>query len=154
VRAALNDVARCVGERCRGSVARDANTREVTVGISVQEVDFVAVPTTDIDRAVAFYGETLGLEHRVQWGQRPAHEFQAGNLTLALMQCDAFNAEFSPNATPIALRVADVAAARAELEASGVVFEADTLDSGVCHMAFFSDPDGNPLILHRRYAPA
>jgi catechol 2,3-dioxygenase-like lactoylglutathione lyase family enzyme len=82
----------------------------------------------------------------------PAGEFEAGGVTLALMQLDAFGQEFRPNAAPIALRVDDVDAARAELEAKGVQFVTQ-FDSGVCHQAIFTDPDGNPLILHHRYAP-
>ena len=84
----------------------------------------------------------------------PGAEFQAGNLTLAVMQPEAFGQEFRPNCMPIALRVADVAAARAHLEAAGVTFVTDTFDSGVCHQAIFHDPAGNPLDLHHRYAPA
>jgi catechol 2,3-dioxygenase-like lactoylglutathione lyase family enzyme len=68
-------------------------------------------------------------------------------------ESDAFDVEFSPHTHPIALHVDDVGAARSELEGKGVEFEADTLDSGVCHMAFFRDPDGNALMLHNRYAP-
>src|SRR3954466_11048047 len=105
-------------------------------------VDFVCVPTRDHDRAVAFYGETLGLETRKRWGDMPATEFQAGNLTLAVMDPSAFGqAQATPNSAPIALQVADVDAARAELEAKGVMFFVDMIDSGVCHQAIFSDPD-------------
>jgi predicted enzyme related to lactoylglutathione lyase len=74
-------------------------------------------------------------------------------LTIALMQSDAFGMEFTPHTHPIALHVDDVAAARAELEGRGVTFHGDILDSGVCHMAYFKDPDGNSLMLHQRYAP-
>ena len=116
-------------------------------------VDFVAVPTADYDAAADFYGSVLGLPFRKRWGTMPAGEFQAGNLTLAIMQSDAFGMEFRPGNTPIALHVDDVDAARAELEARGVSFRGDVLDSGVCHQTFFADPDGNPLILHHRYAP-
>jgi predicted enzyme related to lactoylglutathione lyase len=83
----------------------------------------------------------------------PAGEFQAGDLTIALMQSDAFGREFRASSAPIALQVPDVEAARTRLEERGVAFGQDTIDSGVCHMAVFSDPDGNPLILHHRYAP-
>ena len=118
-------------------------------------VDFVCVPTRDHDRAVEFYGETLGLERLKRWGDMPATEFQAGNLTLAVMDPRAFGQpEPRPNSAPIAFQVDDVETARGELEAKGVTFHMDILDSGVCHQAFFSDPDGNPLILHHRYAPA
>jgi predicted enzyme related to lactoylglutathione lyase len=118
-------------------------------------VDFVCVPTRDHDRAVDFYGQTLGLDRVKRWGQMPATEFQAGNLTLAVMDPSAFGqAEARRNSAPIALQVDDVEAARTALEAKGVTFQIDMMDSGVCHQAMFSDPDGNPLILHHRYAPA
>jgi catechol 2,3-dioxygenase-like lactoylglutathione lyase family enzyme len=120
---------------------------------NVTGVDFVAIQTADYDAAAKFYGDVLGLPFVKQWGKMPAGEFQAGNLTLAVMQSDAFGREFRSGNTPIALQVDDVAATRAELEKQGVTFHADVLDSGVCHQAFFSDPDGNPLILHHRYAP-
>ena len=117
-------------------------------------VDFVCIPTSDHDRAVAFYEETLGLERGKQWGDRPATEFQAGNLTLAVMDPTGFGqAQARPNNAPIALQVDDVEAARTALEAKGVAFLIPMMDSGVCHQAMFSDPDGNPLILHHRYAP-
>jgi catechol 2,3-dioxygenase-like lactoylglutathione lyase family enzyme len=119
----------------------------------VTGVDFVAVQTADYEATAAFYGDVLGLAFVKRWGQMPAGEFQAGNLTLAVMQSDAFGLEFRSGSTPIALQVEDVAAARARLEEQGVEFQRDTLDSGVCHQAFFADPDGNPLILHHRYAP-
>ena len=117
-------------------------------------VDFVCVPTRDHDRAVAFYGETLGLERRQRWGEMPATEFQAGNLTLAVFDPTGFGQpEMHPNSAPIALRVDDVEAARSDLEAKGVEFVVPWMDSGVCHQAIFLDPDGNALILHHRYAP-
>ena len=117
-------------------------------------VDFVCIPTRDHDRAVTFYGETLGLERRKRWGDMPATEFQAGNLTLAVMDPTAFGQPAArPNSVPIALQVDDVDAARTALEAKDVTFVVAVMDSGVCHQAFFSDPDGNPLILHHRYAP-
>jgi len=119
----------------------------------VTGTDFVCVPTRDYDAAAKFYGEVLGLPFAKRWGNMPAGEFETGSLTIALMQPDAFNLEFRPHGLPIALHVDDVAAARAELESRGVSFQADTLDSGVCHMAYFSDPDGNALMLHHRYAP-
>jgi predicted enzyme related to lactoylglutathione lyase len=120
----------------------------------VTGTDFVCVGCTDIDRAVGFYGGTLGLERSKQWGEMPAHEFETGNLTLAVMQMDAFGQQFKASNQPIALRVDDVAAARARLEAEGVEFFMDDIDSGVCNMAYCTDPDGNVLILHHRYAPA
>jgi catechol 2,3-dioxygenase-like lactoylglutathione lyase family enzyme len=121
--------------------------------MEVTHTDFVIVPTKDYEAASKFYGETLGLPFGKQWGDMPGGEYETGNLTIAIMQSDAFGQDFSPNPNPIALRVPDVAAARAELEGQGIKFEADTLDSGVCHMAFFRDPDGNALMLHHRYAP-
>jgi predicted enzyme related to lactoylglutathione lyase len=84
----------------------------------------------------------------------PAREFESGNLTIAVMQSDAFGQQFAPHTHPIALHVDDVETARSELEEQGVRFVADTIDSGVCHMAIFADPDGNMLMLHHRYAPA
>jgi catechol 2,3-dioxygenase-like lactoylglutathione lyase family enzyme len=119
----------------------------------VTGVDFVAVPVTDYDAAAEFYGTVLGLPFVKRWGKMPAGEFQAGNLTLALIQPDAFGIEFAKGNSWIALQVDDVEAARTALESQGIEFRRDTLDSGVCHQAFFSDPDGNPLILHHRYAP-
>lgn len=119
----------------------------------VTGTDFVTVPTRDYERAAEFYGSVLGLPFSKRWGEMPAGEFETGSLTIAVMQSDAFGQEFQPHTHPIALRVDDVEAARARLEDDGVEFAADTMDSGVCHMAFFSDPDGNALMLHHRYAP-
>lgn len=116
-------------------------------------IDFVAVPTNDFDASCRFYGEVLGLPYTARYGEMPGAEFQAGNLTLAVMQNDAFGQAFSPNSMPIALHVADVAVARAQLEAAGVEFVTAIFDSGVCHQAIFRDPAGNPLDLHHRYAP-
>jgi predicted enzyme related to lactoylglutathione lyase len=121
--------------------------------MNVTGVDFVTVPTRDFEKAAEFYGEVLGLERSIQWGDRPAGEFETGSLTIAIMQSDAFGLEFQPHSNPIALHVDDVGAARAELEARGIDFRGDTIDSGVCHMAIFADPDGNALMLHCRYAP-
>jgi catechol 2,3-dioxygenase-like lactoylglutathione lyase family enzyme len=122
--------------------------------MDITGVDFIAVQTADYERASAFYGGVLGLPFVKQWGAMPAGEWQAGNLTIAVMQSDAFGREFSPSSTAVALQVDDVAAMREQLEAKGIEFSGgETLDSGVCHMAFFADPDGNPLLLHHRYAP-
>lgn len=115
--------------------------------------DFVVVPTRDVDRAVAFYGDTLGLEAGIRYGDHPGAEFETGDLTLAVMDLEAFGAPPAGPGGPIAFRVDDVPAARAELEAKGVEFRGDIIDSGVCHQLFFADPDGNPLILHHRYEP-
>jgi predicted enzyme related to lactoylglutathione lyase len=119
----------------------------------VTGVDFICVPTENYEAASEFYGTVLGLPLSKRWGDRPAGEFETGTLTIALMQSDAFGMEFTPHTHPIALHVDDVAAARAELEGRGVTFHGDILDSGVCHMAYFKDPDGNSLMLHQRYAP-
>ena len=80
-------------------------------------------------------------------------EFETGTVTIALINCPALGIPFSPNPAPLALQVEDVQAARAELESRGVTFAADDIDSGVCHMANFKDPDGNAIMLHHRYAP-
>jgi catechol 2,3-dioxygenase-like lactoylglutathione lyase family enzyme len=119
----------------------------------ISGTDFVTVPTRDYEAAAKFYGEVLGLPFAKRWGNMPAGEFETGTLTLALMQTDAFDIEFSPNRTPIALHVDDVEAARRELESRGVEFLMDTMDTGVCHQTFFRDPDGNMLGIHNRYAP-
>lgn len=115
--------------------------------------DFITVPTQDIDRAVEFYGGALGLPELKRWGNMPAVEFETGNLTIAVMQSDAFGIEFSSHSHPIEFQVDDVAAARAELESRGVAFKGEIIDSGVCHQTFFEDPDGNALAIHHRYAP-
>jgi catechol 2,3-dioxygenase-like lactoylglutathione lyase family enzyme len=117
--------------------------------VKIERVDFVDVPTRDVERAITFYRDVLELPQN----SRVPTEFEAGNVTLALWKPDDQGVDFAPSAAHgIALRVADVGAARAELEAKGVEFVGER-DSGVCNMAFFTDPDGNSLILHRRYAP-
>jgi len=121
--------------------------------IGVERTDFVGVLVTDLDRAARFYGETLGLR-RNERANPDWPEFETGNVTLSLVRPEQIGREeFTPNTMPIALRVPDVAEARARLEAEGVRFKTETMDSEVCHMAVFSDPDGNALMLHRRYAP-
>jgi catechol 2,3-dioxygenase-like lactoylglutathione lyase family enzyme len=114
--------------------------------------DFLIIGSTDVDRSVKFYGEVLGLKKGKQWGKMPAHEFETGNLTIAVMQSDAFGLEFTPNANPLEFRVDDFEAAKAELESRGVEFQGDPIDSGVCLQTFFRDPDGNVLGIHHRYA--
>ena len=116
----------------------------------ISKVDFVGIPSQDAERSRRFYVETLGLRP----DDRAESEAWAGETCFAIWEPKRFGMEFAPqkNAHP-ALHVDDVAAARAELEAKGVVFAGDILDTGVCHMAFFTDPDGNDLMLHRRYAP-
>ena len=121
--------------------------------MDITGVDFITLPTRDFERAREFYGGVLGLPQSVQWGKMPAAEFETGTLTVAVMQSDAFGLEFERHSHPVALHVEDVAAARAELEGQGVEFTGDIVDSGVCHMAYFNDPDGNALMLHSRYAP-
>jgi predicted enzyme related to lactoylglutathione lyase len=123
----------------------------------VTGVDFVSVPTQDLDAAMGFYGDVLGLERSKVWqrpGQEPlGAEFETGTVTIALIDCEKLGIEFQPNKVPIALHVEDVEAARGELESRGVKFIGDTIDSGVCHQALFQDPDGNSLDIHNRYAP-
>jgi len=119
----------------------------------VTGVDFVVVPTRNFDRAVDFYGTVLGLPCSARYGQMPGAEFETGSLTLAVIATEEFGMGFNPNRNPIALHVEDYEAARAELESRGVTFTSGTIDSGVCHMAAFDDPDGNVLMIHHRYAP-
>ena len=114
----------------------------------IERTDFVTIPTQDVDRAKAFYSGVLGLLSK----PGSPDEFETGNVTLSLWDPEAEGLPFEPATAGIALRVADVHEARARLEAAGVRFEG-TEDTGVCHMAFLHDPDGNLLILHRRYAP-
>ena len=118
----------------------------------ISGVDFATVFVTDYPTAVEFYGQTLGLEHSADYGKIPGGEFETGNLTLQVLDAAAIGRTFEPNTHPIAFHVDDVEATRKDLEAKGVPFQADTLDSGVCHMAPFSDPAGNTLLLHHRYA--
>ena len=119
----------------------------------VERTDFISVPVTDIERSTRFYRDTLGLD---QVGEGTWPEFQLGeNISLYLLDPTNIGQEFKgPHTASIALRVADVEETRRELEAKGVVFAGDTFDTSVCHMAHFTDPDGNVLMLHRRYAPA
>ena len=119
----------------------------------IKRVDFVGVPTHDLPKAVKFYGETLGLKRSVYLEERNYAEFETGNLTISVIDAEQMGLEHVPVRSGIALHVDDVAGARATLEERGVSFARDTLDTGVCHMAIFDDPDGNLLILHHRYAP-
>jgi catechol 2,3-dioxygenase-like lactoylglutathione lyase family enzyme len=116
--------------------------------------DFITVATRDFDAATRFYGEVLGLPLSKRWGDMPAGEFETGNLTIAVMQSDAFGIEFRANNHPIEFHVDDFDAARTELESRGIEFKGEPLDSGVCHQSFFEDPDGNALAIHHRYAKA
>ena len=119
----------------------------------VTGVDFVPMPTRDLEAAVDFYGSTMGLPRSVYIPERNYSEFETGNLTLSVYNAEKMGLQHNVNPNPVALHVDDVAQARAALEGRGVQFAGETLDTGVCHMAFFADPDGNALMLHHRYAP-
>jgi len=121
--------------------------------VNVTGVDFATVFVRDYEAAKEFYCGLLGLEEAVDYGKVPGGEFETGNLTLQVMEAEAIGRSFEPSGHPIALHVDDVEGGRAELESTGVTFLGETIDSGVCHMAIFSDPDGNVLMLHHRYAP-
>ena len=120
--------------------------------MDVEHVDFISVPVTDMERSIAWYRDTLGVP---QTSEGAFPEFKLGdNVFLYLIDPKQIESEFKgPNTGPIALRVADVAETKAELEGRGVEFLGDILDTTVCHMAGFADPDGNRFMLHRRYAP-
>jgi len=117
--------------------------------IEVEQIDFVSVPTRDVERAVAWYHEVLGLPV----SEHSSGEVETPNVTLSFWNPERDGEEFVPNVAGFAIRVPDVEAARAKLEAAGVEFVGETYDSGVCHMGFCKDLDGNTVILHRRYAP-
>jgi catechol 2,3-dioxygenase-like lactoylglutathione lyase family enzyme len=119
----------------------------------INGTDFITVATRDFDAALGFYGGVLGLPLSTRWGEMPAGEFETGNLTIAVMQSEAFGLEFRANNHPIELHVDDFEAAHDELRSRGVEFKGETIDSGVCLQAFFEDPDGNALAIHHRYAP-
>jgi predicted enzyme related to lactoylglutathione lyase len=124
-----------------------------TAAPTITGVDFITVSATDFPASVHFYGEVLGLPQTARYGSRDGVEFEAGGLTLSVIRSEAMGMTFAVNTHPIAFHVEDIEAARAELESRGVEFAADTLDTGVCLMAFFRDPAGNALMLHHRYAP-
>jgi catechol 2,3-dioxygenase-like lactoylglutathione lyase family enzyme len=116
----------------------------------ITRVDSVGIPSRDWERARRFYVDTLGLRPD---DHSPA-EFWVGDTCFAIWEPARMGMEFEPYKVGVALlRVDDVADARAELEAKGIKFLGDTVDTGVCHMATFTDPDGNQLVLHKRYAP-
>jgi predicted enzyme related to lactoylglutathione lyase len=119
--------------------------------MQVERIDFVSFLTQDIARAKEFYAETLGLE--IETEGESDMEFRAGQVTLDIFDPSSVGQPFAPSPAGLALRVPDVDEARSELESKGVEFEGETIDTGVCHMAHFHDPDGNALMLHRRYAP-
>ena len=119
--------------------------------MTIERTDFMSVPVQDMGRAKRFYSETLGLHSPNLDEGWP--EFETGNVSLYLVDPTRFGQEFRANVAHLALRVTDVAAERAKLEEAGVEFFGDIRDTGVCHMAFFQDTEGNALMLHRRYAP-
>ncbi len=118
----------------------------------VERTDFISVPVTDMERATSFYRDTLGLP---QVSEQGFPEFQLGeNVSVYLLDMSKVGSSWQgPHTAHVALRVPDVAEARRELEAKGIEFDGEILDTNVCHMAFFKDPDGNQFMLHRRYAP-
>jgi catechol 2,3-dioxygenase-like lactoylglutathione lyase family enzyme len=117
--------------------------------MDVERVDFVSFLTQDIARAKRFYAETLGLQLESE-GESDM-EFRAGQVTLDIFDPSSIDQPFAPSPAGLALRVSDVDAARAELEAKGVVFDGETVTTSVCKQAWFKDPDGNALMLHRRF---
>ena len=121
--------------------------------IEIERTDFVSVPVTDLERSTRFYEQMLGLRRNPS-SSSAWPEFETGNVSLYLVDPTNIGQQFEgPHRSHIALRVPDVHEARAKLEHAGVAFAGETFDTGVCHMAFFHDPDGNALMLHRRYAP-
>ncbi|MBA3475769.1 MAG: VOC family protein [Actinobacteria bacterium] len=120
------------------------------MGSTISKVDSVGVPSQNTERSREFYVETLGL----QPDEHARNEFWVGQTCFAIWEPARFGTDFQPQKNGIALlHVDDVAAARKELEAKGVEFAGETMDTGVCHMASFTDPDRNELVLHNRYAP-
>jgi predicted enzyme related to lactoylglutathione lyase len=119
----------------------------------VSGVDFVGIPARDLAAAAAFYGETLGLPRSAYNEERNYAEFETGNLTLSVYNAERMGLGHHVNANPVALHVDDVETTRRQLERRGVSFHGETIDTGVCHMALFADPEGNALMLHHRYAP-
>jgi catechol 2,3-dioxygenase-like lactoylglutathione lyase family enzyme len=117
--------------------------------MNVEQVDFITIPTRDVKRSVAFYRDVLGLPESEYTGG----EVETPNVTLSFWNPESEGIEFKPNEAGFAVRVADVEETRKELEAKGIEFIGETYDSSVCLMGFFKDPDGNVVILHRRYAP-
>jgi catechol 2,3-dioxygenase-like lactoylglutathione lyase family enzyme len=117
---------------------------------TITSLDFVGIPSQDAERSRRFYGETLGLRP----DEHAEYEFWVGQTCLGIWEPERLGRPFAPQKNAhLALHVEDVAAARAELEAKGVEFSGEVFDTGVCHMALFTDPDGNDLMLHHRHAP-
>ena len=124
-----------------------------TMAQLITDVDFIPIPTLDLEAAAAFYGDTLGLRRSVYMPERNYAEFETGNVTVSVYNPTEMGMQHQLSPNPLALHVQDMAQARTTFEQRGVQFNGETLDTGVCHMAFFSDPDGNALMLHCRYAP-
>jgi len=129
---------------------RGAQVARLGSALMISKLDFIGIPSQDAERSRSFYIETLGLRP----DEHSRFEAWLGETCFGIWEPEQLGMDFAPqkNAHP-ALHVEDVAAARAELEAKGVVFAGETMDTGVCHMALFTDPDGNDLMLHHRYAP-
>lgn len=120
---------------------------------SITRIDFFPIPTQDNERATAFYRDVLGLDETPQTVGKPFSEFDLGDTTLSIWDPVSVGREFQANTNAIALHTDDVAGMREQLEGKGVTFFGPITDTGVCHMAFFADPDGNPLMLHGRHVP-
>jgi len=127
--------------------------QQTKMGIDVERVDYIRVPVKDIEEAKHFYGEVLGLRENPNSPDADWIEYELGNVTLAVVTPHTHDYEFAPLPPgTLALRVPDVAEAKAKLEAAGIQVN-EMWDSGVCHGAGTRDPSGNPILLHRRYAP-
>src|SRR5262245_55573157 len=137
------------GQPCPAPPPLRAVPRRIHAVMQVEQVDFISFLTRDIPRAREFYSEVLGLELETE-GESDM-EFRAGQVTLDIFDPSSIGQPFAPSPAGLALRVADVDAARAELEAKGVVFDGETIETSVCRQAWFKDPDGNALMLHRRF---
>ncbi len=114
--------------------------------MQVEQVDFINVPTRDTKRAFAWYRDVLGLP----LDPNNHEELRAGQVTVTFWEPESEGFEFKSDVGGFAVRVADVEAAKSELEGKGVEF-VGAGDTGVCKMAVCLDPDGNAVILHRRY---
>jgi predicted enzyme related to lactoylglutathione lyase len=121
--------------------------------IGVERVDYIRVPATDIDEAKRFYGEVIGLRENPNSPDEDWIEYEVGNVTLAVMTPHTHDYEFEPlPPATIALRVPDVAEAKAKLQSAGLDV-GEMWDSGKCRGVGVTDPAGNRILLHRRYAP-
>jgi catechol 2,3-dioxygenase-like lactoylglutathione lyase family enzyme len=121
--------------------------------MNITKTDFVFLPITNFAKAEEFYSGVLGLECSKRYDNELGGEFETGSLTIQVVDMTKFGQEMEPSTGAIAFHVDDVEGARSELESKGIEFQGETMDSGVCYQAFFTDPDGNALILHHRYAP-